>query len=860
MRLILALIYWVLPAFLFGQAFTEIAAEQGIFHQYTGGEYGGGASFYDVNGDGWDDLTFCNSGTDIVLYLNEQGQFTGPFTVAANNGLSKSVTWVDFDNDGDADLFVTRFNGSWTLLRNDGDLFNMTDITQSAGLSYPSYKTFGATWGDYDRDGYLDLYIANYNSDGITNFMFHNNGDGTFTNTTELTGTGDGSWYSFLGLFMDYNHDLWPDLYVVNDRLSATNNMYRNDGGTFTVVTEELGLTDYFFAMNASLSDYDHDGDLDLYSSNNPFGNRLYRQEDDLTYTQIANEAGVQVLDHSWSAQWIDYNNDTWEDLHVCCSPFWNQPGQNRFFTNNGNATFTLDIFNGGFATDQGWSHCSVAGDFNNDGFFDLVVVNDAPDVTKFWRCNPNDNHYIKVKLRGVASNRDGVGTWIHLWSNGVEQLRYTHIGEGYMTQNSQTEIFGMAQYEQADSLTLFWPSGQIDTYYNLAVNESYTFIEGQTEIAELLASALQICPGDSILLTAVDVELPLWSTGDSGPSEIWVYEPGIYTFSGSNEFGIPFASNSVQIIAGQTPEASVQITQPNCFGESSGSLVVTINEGSTDDFTLEVNGLTAGWELSGLTAGAYDIKVTDSSGCFSELSVTIDSPEMLVATANFDAIDCYGTSTNAVVNVVGGTPPFNINWFSANPDQLYAGTYSIVVSDFNNCVVEQFVSIAEPDELELSTSVQNATLGDDGSIELAIVGGTPSYSIGWTGPNGFVSQDILLNGLTSGVYTAVVTDSNGCMAITSVFILPVGSENYETSTLHVYPNPATSEITINGLGTPHVTVSLYNAIGQEIMREFRQPNNGSLVLQVSDFTRGHYFLLIEQNGVIASRKILLLE
>jgi hypothetical protein len=860
MRISFVLTLLVSPLFCIGQAFTEIAAEQGIIHQYTGGEYGGGASFYDVNGDGWDDLTFCNAGSDIVLYLNEQGQFTGPFNVAPNTGLSKSVTWVDYDNDGDADLFVTRYNGPWSLYRNDGDLLNLTDVTQTSGLSSPSYKTFGATWGDYNRDGNIDLYIANYNSDGITNFMFRNNGDGTFTDVTLETGTGDGSWFTFLGLFMDYNHDLWPDLYVVNDRLTATNNMYRNDGGTFTSVTEELGLTDLFFAMNASLSDYDHDGDMDLYSSNNPFGNRLYRQEDDLTYTEVANEAGVQVLDHSWSAQWIDYNNDTWEDLHVCCSPFWNQPGQNRFFTNNTNGTFTLDIFNGGFATDQGWSHTSVVGDFNNDGFFDLVVVNDAPDVTKLWRCNPNDNHYLKVKLQGVASNRDGVGTWIHLWTDGLEQMRYTHIGEGYMTQNSQTEIFGMAQHEHADSLKLYWPSGQIDMYYNLAVNESYTFIEGGSLVANLLASATNICPGDSVLLTAVDVQSPTWSTGESGPTEIWVYEPGLYFYSGTNQFGISYSSNSVLITVGESPSVTIESLEPLCHGQSTGGLIVVPDQGDLENYTLEVNGLPAGWALDGLQAGTYELLITDELGCFSEYEVTIDSPEPLDFVTNFEPIACFNGTTQIDIQVSGGTAPYSIDWFSANPQALTAGLYTVVVSDLNGCNLEQFVSIDEPVLLELATTVTHVDVGNDGSIALEILGGTSPYTISWTGPNGFSSQDNFISDLPSGVYTAVVTDANGCVAITSVFILPVGSENLAKAELRVYPNPVSNEIVIRQPNHSSVHIRMYNSIGQEVMNEIRQPNGDIIVLQVSEFTRGQYYLVLGQSGAFSSHKIVLAE
>jgi hypothetical protein len=380
------------------QGYFNVAVQQGIQHQYTGAQYGGGVSFYDADGDGWDDITLGTASSGVLFYKNNNGQFASGVYLPTSTAQIKQLLWVDYDNDGDADLFVTNFNAPNRLYRNNGSIYNLEDFTIQAGLPLTSAMTFGCGFSDYDRDSDLDLYICNYNNSVYSNYFYQNNGDGTFTDITVSAGVGDGYCYSFLPLFADFNNDMWSDLFVINDRTECSNSYWKNDQGTFVNQTQASGLTDNFFAMNNSAADYDLDGDLDIYVSNNPTGNRLYKNTN-ATFTNVASTAGVLTMDHSWSSVWVDFDHDMDEDLYVSCSPFWGQPGQNRFYINQGNGTFFEGTSSSGFTGDIGSSHAAAVGDYNNDGNFDIFSVNDAPSYSRFFRSAESNNNWIKVTL-----------------------------------------------------------------------------------------------------------------------------------------------------------------------------------------------------------------------------------------------------------------------------------------------------------------------------------------------------------------------------------------------------------------------------------------------------------------------------
>lgn len=838
MRL-LAFIGTLIPSFLCAQVFTEVSVDQGIFHMYLGGEYGGGVSFYDVNKDGWDDLTLCNSGQPVLLYLNQEGDFQEPIVVAPNTGEAKSITWVDYDNDGDADLFVTRKHGNWSLYRNDGDLTNMVDVTVESGLPLTNDETYAGTWGDINRDGHLDLYVANYNSDGTTNKLFINNGDGTFTDATSSSAASDGSLYSFLGFFIDVNFDLWPDLFVVNDRQSASNNLYINNEGVFQQVTDQVGLYDGFFAMNASAADYDHDGHMDIYVSNNPFGNRLYKQANDFTYTDVAQQVGVSVFDHSWSAQWIDYDNDTFEDLHVACSPFWQQPGQNRFFKNQGDGTFADYTIQAGFETDKGWSHSTAAGDFNNDGFFDLFVVNDAPYGSKLWQAEPNDNHYLKVTLQGTASNRDGIGSWVLAYTNGTKLMRYTHCGEGYMTQNSQTEIFGLAQTETLDSLIIQWPSGHIDQYYDLPTSSTQYLIEGLSQSAGLSASQNTICEGDSILLIPELGEIYNWSTGVTTSSPIYIDSPGTYSFTTHNQFGVPIYSDTLVIAAGEPIDFSLTLTHPTCLDSDDGSIEVQ----SDVDFELTLNGLTAGWVTNNLPPGTYELYLHPTEGCPNSTSVQLIQPADLQGAVVPGQIACFGETTQVNYAVFGGNGSVTPDWGEFDPSALSAGDYYLILSDENGCSINLPFTITQPSPLVAVISQVNQDLIGEA------FGGTPPYTFQWSLNSQVVSNEAEFTPSIQGSYELTVTDSNGCATDDDITFIPSNVSIHARTSIELYPNPVIEQLFISLGGLQCNDLFIYNGTGSKVLA-LQTPNANQLIIETAHFAPGVYFVVIRlQDG-----------
>lgn len=822
------------------QSFVEVAAEQGIFHHTVGSDYGSGVSFYDVNHDGWDDLTVCGNGQDVKLYLNDHGNFLPPIVVAPNTLDAKMAIWVDFDNDGDADLFVTRKNGPWSLYRNDGDLANLVDVTEAAGLpSTTSFETYGASWADFNRDGHLDIYICNYNIDGVTNFLFMSNGDGTFYNYTLESGASDGSKTSFIGLLTDYNHDLWPDIFVVNDRLNFSNTLFRNNGGTFTNVTAQNGLNDAFFTMNASTADYDHSGRLAIYCTNNPTGNRLYRQNEDFTYQNVAAAANTTVMDHTWSALWVDANLDGFEDLHVACSPFWNQPGQNRFFMNTTNGTFTNSTTESGFVTDKGASYSTAAGDFNNDGHFDLFVLNGAPHMSRLWKCVPdpqNLNRYLKVRLEGVASNRDGIGAWIYLYSGGMTQMRYTYCGEGYLTQNSQNEIFGTALAETADSLIVMWPSGHVDAFYNLPTNQTYHFVEGQSISLPITAQSLLWCPGDSIWLASPSETPVLWST-NAVATEIWVHEPGEYAFIQYNAFNVPLHSETITIEEMPQINAFIQTVSPSCFGEASG-VIFAEDYAQLTDISITIGDQTSQGVFDQLHAGIYFVHLSADGYCDASVDIELDDVPEMEALVLFDPVLCFGGTTQVSGMAFGANGEVSIDWGGITTEAVPDGLYTAVFTDQAGCTSSVNYEVKEPDELLVFSIIF------DGLLSAYAEGGTPPYSFIWTAHDGTQASGEICPHEFNGNYTLQVTDANGCTNQAQGSLTSVNQTLSTQNTLHLKPNPVTRNLTIS-LNTTNedVSVDIFTIGGRKVFQGRFNSFQSHIVIDLDHLTGGAYLL-----------------
>ncbi len=464
------------------QSYNEVSAAKGVNHAYGSGFYGGGASFYDFNNDGWDDITLATYTNDTIhFYQNNNGTFQKLDPPLVHySGFVKHITWVDYDNDGDKDLYVASFNNGNVLYQNDGNM-NFTDVTVAAGLSVDIMPTNGVCWADINNDGWLDLYVTNYA--GFTwphhNYLYKSNGNGTFTEVSVSANVPIYNHSPWLAGFLEIDNDGWPDLYIPMDRKEG-NKMFRNLGDeTFDHVTGDAGTGVQMDAMGIAMGDLDNNGYLDVYMSNKPQGHILYMNNGDGTYNEEADARGVAVYEVGWGTNCFDYDNDGDLDLYVSGM----MPGAgnktSKLFQNDGTANFVEPA--AGLVADTVESYSNAVGDFNNDGYCDMVVLNKVPFNSQLWENTGGSNNWLKVGLQGTASNRDGVGAWIDVYANGMSYSRYTHCGIGYLAQNSGTEILGLGNNTTIDSVIVRWPSGIEDRFTNVSTNQKIMVIEGST-------------------------------------------------------------------------------------------------------------------------------------------------------------------------------------------------------------------------------------------------------------------------------------------------------------------------------------------------------------------------------------------
>jgi hypothetical protein len=480
-------------------SFEDKAFELGINITGSFSSVLGGVSFYDYNNDGWDDLTFATKGSfPVRFFKNVNGTFVEETFNITVTGHSKQVLWVDYDNDGDNDLFVARLDDTNKLYNNDGN-FNFTDVSTIAGIPNTILYTYGAAFGDYDNDGDLDLFLSNKDDAKIIpNQLYRNNGDGTFTDVSLAAGISPVGHLSFCASFFDYDNDGYLDIYISNDRFLNTNLLYKNDGdGTFTDVSFTSGAGVAANAMSTTIDDFNYDGYLDIYVTNTPEGNHLLQNNGDGTFTDVATSTGTIFNSIGWGANFFDADNDTDMDLYVSSMVSNGVSGllTSGFYECATGYNYSIPS-NAGFTNDTFVSFSNAIGDVNNDGFQDFIVINQAPDNHSLWRNVGGTHNWLKVKLQGTTSNIAGIGAKIKATINGNSMYRYVLCGESFLGQNSATEIFGTGTATTIDLLEVFWPSGIQDTFTNVSVNQVMNVIEGSTlGINEVNAEKFSVYP-----------------------------------------------------------------------------------------------------------------------------------------------------------------------------------------------------------------------------------------------------------------------------------------------------------------------------------------------------------------------------
>jgi len=461
-------------------AFQDQAISLGV--NLTSGNtfLGNGLSFFDFDNDGWDDLTITTSATDNVRFLKN---INGSFVEQTFSGLSfnyetKSVTWVDYDNDGDNDLFVTSATVGNKLLENLGNM-TFQDITLASGIVTSNVFTYGASWGDFNNDSFLDVFLNNRTSD-LTNMLYENNGDGTFTDVTIQAGIDLNPAFSLCSAFLDINNDGFQDLYVSNDKTDYANKMYKNNGdGTFLDISESSGTNIFIDAMSVTVGDYNSDGFFDIYVTNNPSGNYLFKNNGNETFTNVAGFTGTRFNSIGWGASFLDADNDRDIDLYVSGQLDGSNSGllSAAYYENIGSTSFVLK--NSCFPNDNRSSYSNAFGDINNDGFMDLAVSNNNNENVFLWKnVSVNSFNWIKLKLIGTQSNINAIGTRIEISVNGAKQYRYTFCGDGYLSQSSKSIHFGSGNETVIDYIKINWPSGIEEVFYDVATNQILTLVE----------------------------------------------------------------------------------------------------------------------------------------------------------------------------------------------------------------------------------------------------------------------------------------------------------------------------------------------------------------------------------------------
>lgn len=418
----------------------------------------------DYNSDGYVDLFVTNYdlNTPNFLYRNNgDGTFTKITTgsIATDLGSSLAATWGDYDNNGSLDLYVANNIGSPNFLyRNDG-MGNFTRIMDDPIVNDLGYA-HGASWVDYDNDGFLDMFVTDYFSTQF-NKLYHNNRDGTFSEANSSAPTLEAN-FSVSTAWGDYNNDNYPDLFVANTN-DGKNSLYKNLGnGDFLKITDGPIVNDVANSVGGSWGDYNNDGYLDLFVSNSGNENNfLYRNNGNETFTKVTSGVVVNSGGHSHGSAWTDYDNDGDLDLFV-----GNDHGQNNFlYSNNGDGTF-IEIDNS-ITQDIGESFGAAWADYDNDGDVDLYVTTHNHGENFMYKNDLGEcQNKVCVVLEGTSSNRSAIGSKIYVKANiygeSFWQMREisAQSGGGVGGQNELKTLIGLGNATTVDSIVIHWSSG----------------------------------------------------------------------------------------------------------------------------------------------------------------------------------------------------------------------------------------------------------------------------------------------------------------------------------------------------------------------------------------------------------------
>jgi hypothetical protein len=464
----------------------------------------------DMNGDGLDDITRVSSEGVYMDYQQPNGSFLHQFFPIDLQVLPNwSICAGDIDNNGLNDLLFGGGSHVSFLKAQDGGTGYIESVMPDFIFSQRS------TFFDIDADGDLDAFVCRDDGQSQT---FRNNGTGNMSldqallNTSALPG-------SYSAIWTDYNNDGHTDLYITKclatglpGNPARTNLLYKNNGdGTFTEQGATAGLDDNAQSWSTVFEDFDNDGDFDAFIVNHDQGNRLFRNNDDGTFTNVIAGSGIDELDlGAWENAAGDFNNDGYVDI-------FSELVQ-RLYLGNGDLSFDAQSlpFTPG-----------AIGDFNNDGFLDVTYRN------QLWLNDRNDHHWLKVQLRGIESNRNGIGARIEIYGPWGIQIRELRAGQSFSPMNSLCVHFGLGQADSIDKLVVRWPGGMVTEMPGLVADSTYLIPEAPCVLTPgniATTGKTELCIGDSSLCIAPPgYAWYLWSNG-AGTAGQAIHNPGLYT------------------------------------------------------------------------------------------------------------------------------------------------------------------------------------------------------------------------------------------------------------------------------------------------------------------------------------------
>jgi len=534
-----------------GPQFYDVAVEAGLVHKTVSGTpekqhivecNTGGTALFDYDNDGDLDIYLVN-GSRLQGYVLGEEPRAGLFrndgdwhftNVAAQAGIDHvgwgmGVTAVDYNADGHTDLYLANY-GPNALYRNEGD-GSFSNVAEELGVGFDGWSS-AATFGDYDGDGDLDFYLTNYidfdpdyvpadmsfcNWRGINVFygprgmpgerdrLYRNDGATSgwaFVDDSAAFGIGGHDYYGFAALAGDYDNDGDLDIYIAND--STPNSLYRNDGGQFSdvaLITASAYSEDgrEQGGMGLASSDYDGDGDLDLFVTNfSHDNNTLYKNNGrgfftDASFTTSLGKESITSL--GWGTGFFDYDNDGDDDLfvangHVYPAVDSHDIGtryfqRNQLFNNDGDVFAEIGQQGGPGLQVEKSSRGHAVGDIDNDGDLDMVIVNIDNTPTLLRNDGGNDKNWLLVRLVGNGANRQAIGSRVVAEVAGRKQLREVHSGTGYISQDDTRLHFGLGRGEQVDHLAVRWPDGREEIVENIAGNRMITIAYGQGIVSE---------------------------------------------------------------------------------------------------------------------------------------------------------------------------------------------------------------------------------------------------------------------------------------------------------------------------------------------------------------------------------------